>query len=191
MNEIWKSVIGYEGYYKVSNMGNVCSVNREYINKAGRKHKVKSKLLSKQKMTIGYYKVDLSVNGNRFSISIHRLVAQAFISNPKNKPTVNHKDGIKTNNYYKNLEWATYSENNKHAHETGLKQPTWKGKFNTDNPNSIPVVQYTKEGNFIKEYGSMREASRQTNICYKHMPDVCKGRRKSAGGFIWKYVHNI
>lgn len=84
MEEIWKSIIEFEGIYQISNCGNVRSIKR-------------SKNL-KQNNSHGYFTVDLYLNGLRKKIRVHRLVAEAFIPNPNNKPEVNHEDGVKTNN---------------------------------------------------------------------------------------------
>jgi len=102
--EEWKDVIGYEGFYLVSNLGNVKRV---------------SKNLKKTKQD-GREIVNLCANGKPKRIHVHRLVAKSFIKNPENKGTVNHKNGIKTDNYVDNLEWMTRIENTKHGWENGL-----------------------------------------------------------------------
>jgi hypothetical protein len=107
MNEEWKPIENYEDLYWVSNFGNV---------KSKRKDKKLSINLD------GYYVVNLCKNGKIKTFTVHRLVAQAFVPNPKNKPFVNHIDGDKLNNYYKNLEWCTQSENMKHASMLGLRK---------------------------------------------------------------------
>lgn len=116
MREIWKDVQGYEGQYKVSNLGRVKSIKRKLD--SGRS--VSEKILnssSKKKTQDGYLMVALA--GKTFRVN--RLVAAAFIPNPNNKPVVNHIDGDKENNKADNLEWATISENMLHAYRCGLK----------------------------------------------------------------------
>ena len=128
----------------------------------------------------GYLFVQLCVNKKIMRRYIHRLVAEAFISNPQHKETVNHIDGNKKNNNIENLEWCTYSENNAHAYKKlGKNQKNKKG--------SIAVLQYDLNGNFICEYPSIREAQRKTNI--RSIGAVCKGKqnRSQAGGYKWKY----
>lgn len=96
--EIWKDVVGYEGRYKVSNLGNVMSVN--YLNTG------KAQLLSKCPMNRGYLVVALS-KGNKAKLKlVHRLVAEAFLPNPDNLPQINHKDKDRWNNSVDNLEWC-------------------------------------------------------------------------------------
>ncbi len=118
--EIWKDIIGYEGFYQVSSFGNVRSLDR-YVNCN------KGSMQFKKGMPIkpfvnhkGYGMVDLKINEVGKTISVHRIVAQNFIENPENKPQVNHKDGNKLNNHITNLEWMTNKENINHASENKL-----------------------------------------------------------------------
>ena len=107
--EEWHNI--EETTYQVSNFGNI----RNVYNMKPTIHKGS-----------GYCRVSLSVHNKRTSYNIHRLIAEAFIPNPENKPCVNHIDGDKTNNCVENLEWATYEENNRHARENGLWRPRHK-----------------------------------------------------------------
>ena len=124
MIEKWKSVVGYEGYYEVSHIGNVRSLERVAITKNGHKQPIKAKSLSLCPNNRNYYIVMLSGKNAGGRRSVHRLVAEAFTPNPENKKTVNHIDGNKQNNHVDNLEWMTYSDNNKHAFSSGLKKPS-------------------------------------------------------------------
>jgi hypothetical protein len=116
MKEIWRPVVGYEGFYEVSNLGNVRSIDRVDSQGQMRHGRVRKLLLNK----VGYLYVGISVNNKKANLNVHRLVAKAFIPNPDNKPQVNHIDGNKTNNVVSNLEWATISENTLHAYKTKL-----------------------------------------------------------------------
>ena len=109
MKEQWKKIKGYENYL-ISDRGRVFSFYTKKFRKP-------------QKDTYGYLQVDFYKNGVRKNHTIHRLVALAFLLNPENKRTVNHIDGIKTNNFVHNLEWATDKENIRHAWDNGLKKP--------------------------------------------------------------------
>lgn len=187
MEEIWKSVVGYEEYYEISNLGKVYSKGKTYVDSTGRCQTKKPRYINVRCGVNGYLCVDLTANGVTKQTTIHRLLAMAFISNPENKPTVNHKDGNKLNIELSNLEWATYGENNKHAVDNNLRRSPWTGKFGTENPRSKPIVQYDKANNKINEFPNAREAQRITGITYKHISSCCLGKRKTTGGFIWKF----
>ena len=113
MKEIWKDVVGYEGYYKVSNYGNVKrvgsfrGVNKAYLNGYYLKPLDNGK---------GYYRIKLTINNKSRRVMLHRIIAEAFIPNPNKYKVVNHKDLDKKNNDISNLEWCTQSYNCKHYH---------------------------------------------------------------------------
>lgn len=124
----------------------------------------------------GYHIATLRHEGKQTTKTIHRMIAKAFIPNPENKRTVNHKNGIKTDNRIENLEWNTYSENISHAMNTGLNIG-----------NKMSVIQSDKNGNFIKEWESAKVASialgiRRSGICW-----CLKGYYKQSGGYKWTY----
>lgn len=118
--ETWKDINGYEGYYQISSHGNIRSLDRHVKHSKGGHRLLKGKEIAKCINSSGYYKVMLNKKGTTKNEYIHRLVAQAFIENPEDKPETNHKDGNKLNNHISNLEWATIQENAQHAHDTGL-----------------------------------------------------------------------
>jgi len=118
MKEIWKDVIGYEGFYQVSNLGNVKGLKR---------NKVKSQTLN----SWGYKIISITKPNTKVkSVLVHRLVAKAFIDNPENKEQVNHIDGNKSNNCVHNLEWCNQSENMQHAFKLGLNINPYGEKHN-------------------------------------------------------------
>lgn len=184
MAEIWKDVKGYEGRYKVSNLGNVKSL-------LGRKERV----LRPLNQSKGYYKVILYNKGNRENRCIHRLVAESFISNPENKIDVNHKDGNKHNNNVSNLEWNTRSENMKHAYRIGIISISKKQSedFKKRIMNSIKrktkkVIQYDLNNKYIKKWNSINEAGKNLGIQPGNICSCCKGKLNKTGGYIWKYA---
>ena len=115
MQEIYKEIPGFEGYYEVSNLGNVKSLGK------GNKSKLLAQENSKSKLAT-YKRVKLHKDGEVTRSLVHRLVALTFIENPDNKPQVNHIDNDTTNNNVDNLEWCTGSENMKHSHDQGRQE---------------------------------------------------------------------
>jgi hypothetical protein len=118
--EIWKDIKGFEGSYQISNMGNVRSLDREVKSKVGYR-KIKGMYLKFLIDKDGYHSVNLKKKQLSYKLRVHRLVCDAFIENIDNKPQVNHINGIKNDNRLINLEWASLSENRKHAYSTGLQ----------------------------------------------------------------------
>lgn len=165
--EIWRDIKGYEGYYKVSNLGNVMSIARNGTIK-------QNKILKPNTDKGGYSYVCLHKKGTTKTIKVHRLVASEFVKNPQNKPEVNHIDGNKKNNEASNLEWVTSSENQLHSIYV-LKK------------NIKEVEQYDLNGNYLRTWESVKNAGESLKIWSCDISRVCNGKRKTAGGFIWKY----
>ena len=180
--EIWKPT-SFEGY-EVSNFGNVRSVDRVITDKNGVKYRRKGKMLSQNLDHKGYKRVQIK---NKW-VPVHRLVAEAFIPNPENKPQVNHKDCNKHNNHVDNLEWVTNAENHKHKMENGMHINSVKGLRRYTRSIQKRVAQYTLDGEFVAKYESINEAARSVNTYAIIISEVCRGKRKSCKGFLWKFV---
>lgn len=117
---MWKDIEGFD-YCQVSETGEVRTL--DHYNTNGFKDILYKGVVKKQRLNRNNYLItDLPKDGKSKTREVHRLVAQTFVANPDNLPVVNHIDGNKQNNYYKNLEWTTYSGNIKHAHATGLNK---------------------------------------------------------------------
>jgi hypothetical protein len=174
--------------YGVDHGGNVYSLR----NHGGAK-RLAPKKMKPYKHPTGYLTVTLlSGTGKETTKApklIHRLVADAFIPNPKGLPEVNHKDGNKHNNHVDNLEWVTKSENALHAFAEGLRTPNkgGTGRFNELHPNSRPVNKLTMNGTFICRYPSLKEAQRQ-GYSQGNISSVANGKRKSHKGFRWEFA---
>lgn len=121
--EQWKDVAGYESKYSISNFGRIKTKSRDVLKSDGTLlYRIKERLLNPSLLPVGYYYVGLHNKGKTKLVTIHSLVAKHFLNPVTNKRSVNHIDGNKTNNHISNLEWCSYSENNQHAYDTGLKR---------------------------------------------------------------------
>lgn len=180
--ELWKDIPNFEGLYQASINGEIRSI-----------YKYK-KILKQSKSKNGYLKVMLCANGKRKLISVHRLIAMTFLEDYETNLQVNHKNGIKTDNRVDNLEMVTPSENIRHSFENGLQKakfgkehPLYK-KYGKENKTSKKVNQYDLEGNFIKTFNSIIEASKETNTNRANISACCKGKLNKTNNYIWRYV---
>ena len=163
MEEIWKDIPEYKGLYQVSNLGRVKSLPRIVNNgrSYGRFVLTKEKVMKQRHDKDGYLRITMTKNGKQKVISVHRLVALAFIPNNENKKQINHINGIKDDNRIENLEWCTNSENQLHSiHILGNKPHGFKKYKPEENPRNIPVLMLDKNDNVLKEFYSSVEAGK-------------------------------
>lgn len=165
-NRTWKYLF-YDKRYIINDIGEILSLHWSGTDSI--------KNITPSITKDGYYKVSLTHNGKLKTFLVHQLVAQTFISNPKNYKIINHKDGNKLNNSVENLEWCTQKENVRHAVKHGLC-------------NTRKVAQYDLYGNYISDFKSITDASKKTNINKTSIGKVCRLEEKTAGGYIWKYI---
>ena len=178
MTETWKAIAGYEGLYEVSDLGRVKSL------KYG-----KERILKPGGDTHGYLQVILCKDGHVKKFKVHRLVAGAFIQNPNNLETVNHKDEVKTNNVASNLEWMSRADNNNYG-TRNKRIGEAISKVNINNPMLSKKVQMfdKKTGELLATFPSINEAARVTGIKSASISHCCTKISKSAGGYIWRYI---
>jgi hypothetical protein len=181
--EIWKPIKGLEGYYEVSNIGRVRSVDRVTV-RHNKNHEwkamLKGKIIAPHIRHDGYPFVDLYKEHKRHSFVVHRLVAMSFVPNPSNRPEVDHINTDRTDARACNLRWVNRSENN--LNPITNKRMSEAGKRR----GGKPVVQYDKSGNFIAEYPSFRAASKATGYHAMTISNNTKGIHINSK-FNWKY----
>ena len=183
MIEIFKDIKDLEGKYQVSNFGQILSLNYHQTGK--------SKLLCLTEDKDGYLRVGFWKNGKSKMFYVHRLVAEAFLPNPDNKPQINHKiegdEGKKINMVFFNedgtvdeekstIEWVTAKENNNYGTRTKRLAKA----------QSKPVLQFTLDGKFVREWESFSDCEKN-GFCASHICKCCQGKRKTHKGFRWKY----
>lgn len=178
--EVWKPVVGYEGLYEVSSFGRVRSIDRITTNSLGRKYFSKGVILKWALNRGGYPIVGLSLHGKYYSRTIHRLVAEAFIGNPNNLPSINHKDEDKTNNKVENLEFCTVKYNNNYGNHNTKQSATRRADPNL----TKSVLKLSLTGEILKKYSCVRDVITDG---YKErtVGQVCRFERYSAYGYLW------
>ena len=181
--EVWREVKGWEGRYEVSNWGRV----RSFFDTHGNR-RAEPRILKPRKNGDGYLRVILRKDGKGIYKSVHRLVAEAFLPNPLNLPQINHRNEIKDDNRLENLEWCDAKYNNNYGSRNEKAVKSLKGKF-VNSPNlSKRVLQYTLDGNLIREWPSLREVERQTGWNSGNISMACNGKWKTAYGHVWRYT---
>lgn len=186
ITEVWKDLVGYEGLYKISNLGKVKRLTRKYSNQYKSKQISKEKILKGNKIQNGYLQVKLIKENKSKNLLIHRLVAITFIENPSNYEIVNHKDENKTNNCASNLEWCSVDYNNNY----GTKPDRISKNHSIIGAEKAKkkVAQFNKKNELVNTFESITEASKKTNIKICNISECCKQKRKTAGGYIWKFI---
>lgn len=183
MKEIWKDIKGFEGYYQVSNLGRVRSLDRDILRHYKNKEKMvtwKGRIMALHNRRDGYPSVDLYKGHKRYEYAVHRLVAMEFVQNPKNRPEVDHINTIRTDARACNLRWVNRSENNLNPITQKRMSFARKGKC------CKPVIQYDKQGNVISKYNSITEAAKAVGVNPTTLTHNLQGKHINPK-FDWKY----
>lgn len=175
--EKWVPVSGYEGLYEVSNLGNVRSLPRIVV---GRNGVVPGKPIVRTRQKTGYYRVCLCANNTKKFMLVHRLVAEAFIPNTNSYEFVNHKDENRGNNIASNLEWCTAKYNQNYG------TAPLKKRLKRIETHGRPIFCIDKDGHIVKEYICITDVWKD-GFERRNVNAVLKGRRKTCGGYFWKY----
>lgn len=181
--EEWRDIEGYDGLYQVSNLGRVKSLKWN-----------KERILKLRLDSNGYLTVGLCKDGKLTTKIVHRLVAEAFIDNPENLPEVDHLSTVRTDNRVSNLSWCTRTENRRNPKsiehysecKKGEKAPMY-GKFGKEHNCSKPILQYSLDGELVGEWDCGMDVQRELGIKQQNISNCCRGKLKTAYGFIWRY----
>ena len=198
--EVWKDVVGYEGDYIVSNLGNVMSLNYGGV-------KEKKVLIKRQLFTNGYYYVNLKCK----HVPLHRIIAMAFIPNPLNKPQIDHINTIKTDNRIENLRWVTLKENmnnpltRKHASNARIgyrpskesvekMRTSLRGRKLSEGHilkmrlTGEPVAMFSLDGKFIRKFAGASFAKEELGVAINGVSECCNGNKHTCGGYMWRWL---
>jgi len=174
--EIWKDVenikdINYEGLYQVSTFGRVKGLERVVKHSRGGVQTIPERILALQISKNGYVRVELNKDGKGIKYLVHRLIAQTFISNPDNKPCINHISGVKTDNSVRNLEFCFHIENTNHAFKTGLMY----GRKGVEHDHKLPEyrVRIIKK---LKGIKSNSELALYFKVCHQNISCIQTGK---------------
>ena len=171
VEEEWKTISKYPTH-EVSNLGNIRSKKTKRIRKLWKDRD-------------GYYQLNI-YNARHNYIKVHRLVAQAFVPNPLNKPQVNHINGIKTDNRVENLEWCSCKENIQHAHRLGIANTKHLEKFYKSISKEVAQI---KDGKVINIYPSLAAAAKSVGVDASSISYACKRETRTIKGFQWKLTN--
>ena len=172
--ENWKEVEETNGALYVSDLGRVKSLLRD------------ERILKATPDAKGYLRLRITINGEKKSYKVHRLVATAFVDNPGNKPQVNHINGNKNDNRASNLEWVTNKENAQHAIKNGLWDAVLQASRLEDESRKMPILATNISTGETMEFESIADAERYVGS--RHITDVLKGKRNKAKGYTFAYI---
>lgn len=183
--EIWVKVKGFEQYLEVSSWGRIKHLEREWVTteRFGKRY-LPERITYGYNGTKGYKRVSKSIDGDDNDMSVHVLVALAFIPNPDNLPEVNHKDGVKYHNWIENLEWSTTQDNALHSYRE-LGRVSWLSKCNFNQETKGRKVRCDTLG---MTFPSVRDAANQTGISAFMIYRVCIGKVFQTRGLVFNYI---
>lgn len=183
MKEIWRPIPSFDGY-EASNLGKIRSTFKVILKANGETYTRQPKILKPALNKSGYMRGAISIDGFMRSFMVHRLIAEAFIPNPENKETVNHINGIKTDNRVENLEWNTRSENCQHSFDIGLQKPK-RGELNGSAKLTDADVLAIRAhaANSGKRFYGRKELAEKYGVSVAHIKDIVTKRRN-----IWGHI---
>lgn len=184
--DIFYDIKGYEGLYKITITGVVKSLPK--------KHGRSEEFILKQKKDVGYWRVALHKSGVIKYLLVHRLIALHFIPNPKNKPQINHKNGVRDDNRLENLEWCTTSENGLHSYRVLGNIGSATGKFGKEAHGygisrfADRPIRKVKCDTLDIEFPSISQAKRELGVSSRNITAICQGKRTHTHGLSFRYL---
>ena len=175
--ELWKSIEGYPNYM-ISNLGRVKSLRFR-----------KEKIMKLRNDSDGYLLINFHKNKKQNTFKVHRLVAQTFIPNPENKPHIDHINGIRDDNRVENLRWVTIKENNNNPLHRNKISESRKMIFSHLHFASKPIIQFTKNGEFIKKWNNAQDVAREWKLYSgSNIHSCCRGKIKTTYNYTWRFA---
>lgn len=187
MSELWLPVVGFEECYEVSNLGRVRSLPRTVTHPHSGRKTISARELGQRLNRGGYVQVVLSKDGRSKPYRVHRLVLSAFVG-PAPGKDANHKDGNRANNNLNNLEWATRSENHKHAYRELGRTHAMEGRFGAAHHNALAVIGVNTHTGETMKFASLMDAHR-AGFQSSHISMCLRGKRATHKGFKWEKLN--
>lgn len=175
MEEIWKPIPGYDGWYEASSLGRIRT--NHYMNGS------EVRVMKYEQNQDHYCRVELRKQGTRKKHMVHQLIALTFIPNPEGKPYVDHKDGNRHNNAVDNLRWCTHAEN---MNFPGVRNTMSIIRQGSLNHYAKSIKQYTLDGILVKEWDCMSVAARAYNVSIAAISSCASGKLAHVKGYVWR-----
>jgi hypothetical protein len=192
MEEIWRDIPGYEGYYQISNLARIKSNFRLAKVRKGVFRPIVERIRKNMKTPDEYLTIGLSLNGKIITYYIHRILAEIFIPNPNKYPTINHINGIKHDCRLENLEWCTYSYNTRDELKRNNRNPIVNfgkpEKYGENSNNNRSVNQFDMSGKFIKCYNHISQVKMELGYNIAYIVQTCKHIHPHAYYFKWEFA---
>lgn len=182
MEEIWKDIKNYEGFYQCSNLGNIRSLDRIIFEHTGKSQTRKGTIIKQKQNKNGYLQFALNKDSKRKMVYTHQIIAATFLENPNCLPVINHIDGNKLNNNINNLEYTDYAENNQHAYKVLHRKPATAGAKRVE----LYIIDTLNKT--VEYYESITSASDSISLSHTQINRYIHSNKKWKGRYIYLYL---